>query len=49
MDELIEKVMTAACECCHWPYACNEEELTQHCMVCPVEAAVTEWKEANNG
>ena len=36
-----EKILEAACEICRWPYVCkNEEELMEHCDVCPIQAAV---------
>lgn len=31
-----EKIKETACDLCHWPYACNEDDLMKHCEECPI-------------
>lgn len=39
--EAKEKIMTAVCEICHWPYAeTDQEALDARCECCLVEQAV---------
>lgn len=41
--KIIETVMTAVCELCHWPYAeTDQDALDARCAVCPVERMLKE-------
>lgn len=45
-EQLAEKILTAACEQCHWCHACADEgELYEHCASCEIERLVMEARE----
>lgn len=45
--DLKEKIMTAVCDVCHWPYVYEDEETMKEekCDCCPVEAVMEPMRE----
>lgn len=41
--EIIETIMEAVCDVCHWPYvATDQEALDKRCAACPIERLLKE-------
>lgn len=35
-----ETIMELVCDCCHWPYVCDEDELEERCAECEIEKEI---------
>ena len=35
-----DRLRELACDNCHWPYACSEDDLMKHCDACELAAEI---------